>query len=213
MSTSKGSKMLQFINYRMRVTIQDNRTLIGKFMAFDKHMNLVLGDCEEFRRIVPKGKGEEREEKRPLGLILLRGECVVAMTVEGPPPAEDVRGREGAAAPGTGRGIATGRGVAIAAPPMSAAPSGLAGPVRGVGGPSPAAMQPAMGRVPPMTPFPPPMRGAPGMFMPPPMRGPMPPMGMGAPPPMRGPMPPGRPPMGPPPGVRGPFPPRPPGMG
>ena len=65
---TKNSKIMQYINYRMRVTVDDGRMLVGKFMAFDKHMNMVLCDCEEFRRLGVKGKAnEEREEKRSLG--------------------------------------------------------------------------------------------------------------------------------------------------
>ena len=130
----------------MKITLQDQRTLVGTFLAFDKHMNLVLSDCEEFRVLKSKkgtgGASEERTEKRMLGLVLLRGENVVSLTVEGPPPAEQ-QALPGQAGPGMGR--AAGRGALPTAPgmPPSAMPMGLTAPMRGLGGPPPGMMQPA----------------------------------------------------------------------
>ncbi|KAK4048085.1 Small nuclear ribonucleoprotein-associated protein B [Microbotryomycetes sp. JL201] len=178
--------MAAIIGYRIRVTLNDSRALVGHMLAFDKHMNLVISDCEEFRRVKAKkgakakaskaaGANEDDDEddesatdeemKRVLGLVIVRGETIVTLTVEGPPPVQDDGARPPLGA-GPGFGAPAGRGMGLAPPTMQ------------VGDP-PAKRQAPQNFAPPQ---PPP--GMPGM---------MPPPGFGAPPPGFMPPPPGFP--------------------
>lgn len=161
--TGKGSKLLRYVEHRLRVTLHDGRSIVGTFLAFDKHLNLVLSEAEEFRTLKKGGAAvlEERMEKRSLGLVLIRGENVVSLAVEGPPP-PSVAGKVSTGGPGQARGAGRGMIPTSMMPPgqghagVGVAPMGLgAAPVYGVGG----------GGV-----FPPP---------PPPPGGMMPPPGMG----------------------------------
>jgi small nuclear ribonucleoprotein B and B' len=184
----KGSKLLRYVEHRLRVTLHDGRSIVGTFLAFDKHLNLVLSEAEEFRTLKKNSAAaagsailEERTEKRSLGLVLIRGENVVSLAVEGPPPpsARGANANANAGGPGMARGA--GRGV-VPQPPSqmnhdlmgrggggAAPPMGLgAAPVYGVQGG-------AYGQGPPPPPPPPPGAAAGGM---------MPPgMGRGMPPP------------------------------
>lgn len=86
-------------------------------------MNLVLADTEEFRRVKRRGdKGSqiETEEKRTLGLAIVRGAYIVSLSVESPPPA-DPSARLGKSAPG---GIPS----ALSAGPGVAKPAGRGAP-------------------------------------------------------------------------------------
>ncbi|KAG4089468.1 hypothetical protein H8356DRAFT_1718768 [Neocallimastix lanati (nom. inval.)] len=143
MTLTKKSRMATIINSRIKVTIQDSRTFVGQMLAFDKYMNLVLADCEEFRKIKSKGKSNankgEREEKRTLGLVIIRGEIIVNLSVVAPPPVKPAKQKAPTVniqTPGISR--PAGRGITAAS---------LSGPVRGLGGPAQQIMQP-MGMVP-----------------------------------------------------------------
>ena len=97
MNDGRHNKMSTYINYRMRIVLKDSpsRYFIGSFKAFDKFMNVVLNDAEEFRRASPKvfeeSNGKVKQEKRELGLIFISGSNIVSMNVEGPPPEGEER--------------------------------------------------------------------------------------------------------------------------
>jgi small nuclear ribonucleoprotein B and B' len=159
--------MLSLLNYRLKVTVQDGRWLIGQLLAFDKHMNLVLGDTEEFRKIRPKGKvpagAPDKEEKRALGLVVLRGETIVSLSIEASPPSG---GKKVSASyiPGQGAGRPAGRGLPMA--PPTATPM-MGAPMMGLGGPAMGMMQPQVSAAPvqyarPPPNMPPPMMPPPG---------------------------------------------------
>lgn len=112
--------MMSLINYRLRITLNDSRQIVGQLLAFDAHMNLVLADSQEYRKIKSR-KAKARaaaatrsgkaalededdnddaaasasapdaiqEQKRTLGLLILRGENIVSMAIEAPPPVDD----------------------------------------------------------------------------------------------------------------------------
>ncbi|KAF9730557.1 small nuclear ribonucleoprotein [Paraphaeosphaeria minitans] len=187
-AANRQGKMVRTINYRMKVTLADGRQMAGQMLAFDKHMNLVLADTEEFRRTRRKGKAApgaaqqvtETEERRAIGLTIIRGAQVISVAVDGPPPADPAT-RLGAATGGQSTAAALASGPGIARPAGRGLPVGLTGPAPGVGGPGPGFGPPGG--------FP----GGPGGFGPP---------GFGR----GGPPPPGFPPGGPPAGFGGPPP-------
>ncbi|KAF8513485.1 hypothetical protein JB92DRAFT_2923759 [Gautieria morchelliformis] len=154
---AKGGKMLSLINWRLKITLNDGRVLTGQMLAFDKHMNLVLADCEEFRRAEA---GPPQDMKRTLGLVILRGETVVSLSVEGPPPVVD-EDKKNALLPGPGRGLPAGRGMGMMPPALAGRPMPYGPP--GMPGPPPGFRPPGM---PPGMPFPPPPPGF--GFQPPP---------------------------------------------
>lgn len=86
---SRGPTMMAYIGSTLHVTLGDARELTGRFVAFDKHMNVVLADVVESRRST-KAAATNGIFTRKLGFVLLRGEHIVSVrTVKQPvaPPA------------------------------------------------------------------------------------------------------------------------------
>ena len=154
MTQASQPKLTKFVNWRMKVVMNEKRSFIGTFLAFDRHLNIVLADCDEYRKTKSKD-GQEKELKRHLGLIILRGENVISITVDSPPlPAARVP--EFKQPQGT---AATSSGPRLGLQPQGA-PMGLTGHVQS------SVMMPPLPGMPPMMPGMPPMMA--GMPPPPP---------------------------------------------
>ena len=77
MSVDMAVKVLdESINKIVLIKLKGNKTIRGKLMGFDQHMNLILDSSEEF--------GEESNTKT-LGTIVVRGDNVIMIS---PPPGE-----------------------------------------------------------------------------------------------------------------------------
>ncbi|CAI5755785.1 unnamed protein product [Candida verbasci] len=96
-------KLSDLLNYRLKISTVDNKNYIGILLSFDDKLNLVLSETEE-TRINKRTYAEMRKnnsnnnntgsstnnikpvyEKRTLGLIILRGDQIVNLTIESTP--------------------------------------------------------------------------------------------------------------------------------
>ena len=70
-SSARVTKLALYLLHRMRVTTRDGRQLVGGLIGFDKHLDLVLKDCEEFRALPKQGGASPcpRPPSPPLGPV------------------------------------------------------------------------------------------------------------------------------------------------
>lgn len=69
---ARKSKFSFLIRRRVKVTLRDSRTVSGQLLAYDKCMNIVLSEAVDIRN----------GEARRIGLMILRGECIVSITLD-----------------------------------------------------------------------------------------------------------------------------------
>lgn len=65
LNSAKGKRVL--------VELKNGKQLVGTLLAFDIHINVVLDDAEEIF---------ENETKRKLGKVFVRGDTIIAVSVE-----------------------------------------------------------------------------------------------------------------------------------
>eukprot|EP00400_MALV-I_sp_L67-5_P000387 gene387-680_t len=68
-----------YLNWKIRITGTDGRTLTGTLVGFDKHVNIILLDAEEQRTIKSKKAGKPTDHTRTVGFVVVRGDTVLSV--------------------------------------------------------------------------------------------------------------------------------------
>lgn len=73
----EGSRPLDTLNAsrnkKVMVELKNNFRYVGKLIAFDIHVNIVLADATEF---------QNGEEKRKIGTVFIRGDTITIISPE-----------------------------------------------------------------------------------------------------------------------------------
>ncbi len=77
MAAPPSQLLERLTNTRVTLELKDGRTISGRLLGNDEHLNLVLDEVEE----------RTPDLTRHLGLIVLRGSNVVSLSAVGPPTA------------------------------------------------------------------------------------------------------------------------------
>jgi U6 snRNA-associated Sm-like protein LSm3 len=72
------------LDERVYVKLKSDRELVGRLLAYDQHLNLILGEVEETLRVAELDEETcehiVRQEKRKLHLVYVRGDTVLLVS-------------------------------------------------------------------------------------------------------------------------------------
>lgn len=68
--SSPAQVLERAVQQRVELRLKDNRTISGRLLGVDEHLNLVLDEAEE----------RSAEQSRRLGRVVLRGSSVVSLS-------------------------------------------------------------------------------------------------------------------------------------